>query len=324
MVVCTMIHEIAHFVGDAARNREKRLNILILSVIELLMYMRLPKKGVFNLARIISAKIISNIKQSMENDKHSVCYITYINEYLNKSKYLLNDIKKIDPNELDIEDQCKETTINLTDYLDESDSLYDYFNYQLSISENTQAVQATVYKTMWNNIFNSYTYEKLNNYPNSVEQIINSYKEAYSDLVLCALSDISLPEYIDIINKEKTVNLDANRINMRYLLDRINKNKINIQLFLRIASVTSVCFGIVLGDDATDDIDSIIYSRLIMNLVEYLTICKEPIYENKARLKETLSHLKQISNEEDFGFIYNETIDYKEEVIKEIDKDIEL
>lgn len=318
-VVCTMIHEIAHFIGDTARHREKRLENLITSIIELKMYICYSKKGVFNLAKIISPTIIENIKKNLHLENHSEYYISYINEYLYKSNYLLNDIKKIDPNELDGNISYADNGIDLSDYLDESDSMYDYFKYQLSNCNNTKVVQTIIYKIMWDNIFNNYTFEKYNNFSDSVEQIIDSYKEAYSDLILCSLSGISLNEYIDIINKEINVNLDANNIDIEYLFVLMEKGKINLHLFLRIASITSVCFKQYSDNETMDNIDSI-NIQLIMHLVDYLKVCKESIDKKNATLDDQLSHLKTISNEEDFNFIYDETVTYSK-IISEIVED---
>lgn len=337
-VVTILSHETAHYVGDKIRNREIRAKKIFESIIYVLMNSKM--KGSFlsllsHISPLISEQLFENFKVFLNNSKTTeekeiqIGYLSDVRNFFNTYNYFeyifgtadfQNNIccftKEHLAKNTDLKKAIKDNGLN---HFDE-DIKCSY----LSNIDNEDYIVDVVIRCILKSITDNY--KQINKDPsNTVEiirEVLSAFSEAYADLIMINVLDISSDEYLEIIQSEGS-NYNS-KGNIKSSID-------SLSIIIRIHAVLKAVYG-------SEDIDKIInnsaFSHVIndetLELIEecvcqYLKSCIASIDNNKFSLDkiEKLKNIRKatkIKSLEDFGLLRDFTFDYKKFIKDELYK----
>ena len=327
-VVCSIVHEIAHYVGDRTRCRNERLHYIISTILKMYMYSHYLKDGVLDLVQPISVIIENKIKNKMVGLNVNECYSSIFYDYLYETNFLIKDI-----NDAEIYSNDFEMTKGLDSYFDKSSPYYTYINNLINEDASSPYLyKKKIYQIIINEINKNFSDEWYDEYVNQCIQMIGSYVEAYADLVLCKVTGISFVQYIELLNEElqgTEYKVIAKKVSDDYIYGMVKNSQLNLELALRINAIYYTFDGH--DDTICEQIDSNIqerkvYQMMLYNLVQYLKRCQVEIINitknncNVTELSDLVKNIKTLSKSETFYAMYEEIFHYKNSIIEEIEK----
>ena len=323
-VACVMFHEIAHFVGDETRCRKERLQCIIKTLIDAYMTgLGVSPAAIksLNLYDSIEKDIDQRIKEeNNENNSNDYTpYLSKIEKYIDDTQGLisifLNPDKK---NYFDNYDNDKK----VSDYIDENDPLFFYINSCISTNEETKEYgQKLLFSIITDKIKSVNTDEYDKNHIAQFPPIINAYSEAYSDLILCIFTSINLEQYLYLIKAERGVAYKKDDLKVNKLIKKDDLNNTKLALILRMMAIVNVHFRINIEFPLDADREIARIKVMYDYLVEYLIKCKSMIDKMpKEKFPNIISQLGELSNKATFYSMYDEILNYKKTILKDIQK----
>lgn len=320
-VVCSMIHEVAHFVGNKTRCRGKRFCNIAITTLKFFMYTCYPKNGAFDLAESLFKVMQAEIKNMIGEQESEELYLSLISDYFIDYTNLISLISNVNECPADFN-----IIRNLDEYLDTDNYYYPLLhNLMENPNINGAICSKIIFKSMTDEIRNFSKNDWYLDYSNQIDQIIGSYREAYADLIFCTLTSISKEQYIQLISKEISLSnqLNSKEITSDYLYTMNQRGVLNLETTLRMNAILCVVFRITpTFNICSDDIERVVYKIMLENLIDYLKECQNVIEQLNIVNDEFSNLVKELYdlNDKAFNLIYDEISKYKNLVVEIIKK----